>query len=104
MLRAIRPTHQGFEIVMSHQPDIMLMDTDLPNLPGLSFLKMLREHPLTSDIPVIALSSSAYRNPVDVGLKAEFFSYLTKPYKLDELMDAIDAALCCGVKTGASEA
>ena len=93
-----RTGYQGIEIAGSHQPDVVLMDTDLPDLPGLNFLKMLREQPLTSDIPVIALSSSAYRNAVDAGLKAEFFSYLTKPYKLDELMDAIDAAFVVGRK------
>jgi len=94
-----RTGYQGIEIAGSHQPDVVLMDTDLPDLAGLNFLKMLREHPLTSDIPVIALSSSAYRNAVDARLKAGFFSYLTKPYKLDELMDAIDAALRCGTET-----
>ena len=94
-----RTGHQGIEIAGSHQPDVVLMDTYLPDLVGLNFLKMLRENPLTSHIPVIALSSSAYRNAVDAGLKAGFFSYLTKPYNLDELMDAIDAALHCGAQT-----
>ena len=87
-----RTGHQDLESAGSHQPDVVLMDTDLPDLVGLNFLKMLRENPLTNHIPGVALSSSAYRNAVDAG----FFSYLTKPYNLDELMDAIDAALRCG--------
>ena len=91
-----RTGHQGIEIAGSHQPDVVLMDTYMADLPGLNFLTMLRENPLTSHIPVIALSSSAHRNAVDAGLKAGFSSYLNKPYRLDELMDAIDAALRCG--------
>ncbi len=90
--------HQGVEIAGSHQPDVVLMDTDLPDLPGLDFLQMLRENPLTSHIPVIALSSSAYPQQVEAGLRAGCYRHLTKPYKLDELMDAIDAALRCGAE------
>ena len=91
-----RTGHQGIEIAGSHQPDVVLMDTYMADLPGLNFLTMLRENPLTSHIPVIALSSGAHRNAVEAGLEAGFSSYLTKPYRLDELMDAIDAALRCG--------
>ncbi len=91
--------HQGIELAGSHQPDVVLMDTDLPDLPGLNFLKMLRENPLTSHILVIALSSSAYPQQVEAGLRAGCYRYLTKPYKLDELMDAIDAALRYGAET-----
>src|SRR5450759_5325790 len=67
-----RTGHQGIEIAGSHQPDVVLMNTYLPDFVGLNFLKMLRENPLTSHIPVIALSSSAHRNAVDAG----FSSYL----------------------------
>jgi CheY-like chemotaxis protein len=91
--------HKGSEIAGSHQPDVVLMDTDLPDLSGLNFLKILRENPLTNHILVIALSSSAYRQQVDAGLRAGCCRYLTKSYKLDELMDAIDAALRCGAET-----
>lgn len=91
--------YQGIEIAGSHQPHVVLMDTYLPDFVGLNFLKMPHENPLTNHIPVIALSSSAYRNAVDAGLKAGFFNYLTKPDRLDELMDAIDAALHCGAQT-----
>lgn len=62
--------HKGIELAGSRQPDVVLMDTDLPDLPGLNFLKILRDNPLTSYIPVIALSSSAHPQQVDAGLRA----------------------------------
>ena len=45
------------------------------------------------NIPVIALSSDAFPKHIENGLEAGFFRYLTKPYKLNDLTSAIDAAL-----------
>jgi CheY-like chemotaxis protein len=69
------------------------MDINLPDTSGLAAMKMLREHPATAHIPVIALSSDAYPRQIAEGFEAGFFRYLTKPLKVNELMDAIDVAL-----------
>lgn len=76
-----------------HKPDVILTDINLPDISGLAALKILRENPATADIPVIALSSNAYPRQIEEGLEAGFFRYLTKPFRIDELMDAIDVAL-----------
>jgi CheY-like chemotaxis protein len=52
-------------------------------------MKILKENPETAHIPVIALSSNAYPKQIEEGLKAGFFRYLTKPFKINELMNAI---------------
>lgn len=85
--------YQGLEMACSHIPDVILMDINLPDISGLAAMKMLRANPATAHIPVIALSSNAYASQIKEGLEAGFFRYLTKPYKLNELMDAIDVAL-----------
>ena len=69
------------------------MDINLPGKSGYEVLKLLRDDPVTRHIPTIALSSNAYQSDVDKGVKAGFFRYITKPYKLDELTDALDVAL-----------
>ncbi len=84
--------YQGIR-ASSHKPDIILMDINMPDIGCLAALKILRENPATAPIPVIALSSNAYPRQIEEGLKTGFFLYLTKPFKLDELMGAIDAAL-----------
>lgn len=85
--------HQGVEMACSHKPDVILMDINLPDISGLAALRILLENPATAHIPVIALSSNAYPRQIEEGLEAGFFRYLTKPFHVDELMNAIDLAL-----------
>ncbi len=87
--------YQGIEMACSHtdRPELILMDINLPDISGLAALKILRENPATAHIPVIALSSNAYARQIEEGLEAGFFRYLTKPFKVNELMEAIDVAL-----------
>lgn len=85
--------NQGIQMASSLQPDLILMDIELPDINGLEVLKTLREDPATANIPVVAVSAHAYQKQIEEGLKAGFFRYLTKPYKLNELINAIDAGL-----------
>jgi len=85
--------YQGIEMAVSHQPAVILMDINLPDISGLAALNILRENPATVGIRVIALSSNAYPLQIKEGLEAGFFRYLTKPFRIQELLDAIDLAL-----------
>ena len=69
------------------------MDINLPGISGIKALKILREDPATSHIPVIALSANAMTRDIEKGLDAGFFRYLTKPIKIKELMDTLNEAL-----------
>ena len=84
---------RGVEIARSFQPDIILMDINLPGISGLEALKILREDPTTTHIPIIALSANAVPSDIEKGLVAGFFRYLTKPIKVIEFMDTLDVAL-----------
>jgi len=83
----------GIAIARVLQPDVILMDINLPVISGLQALKILREHPQTAHIPVLALSANAMPHDIEKGLQAGFFAYLTKPIKIDEFMQALDAGL-----------
>lgn len=89
---------KGLEMARSMRPDVILMDINLPDINGLQAMTLLREDPMTAHIPVIALSSDAYPKQIENGVKAGFYVYLTKPYKLDDLTSAIDAALASSKK------
>jgi CheY-like chemotaxis protein len=69
------------------------MDINLPGINGVRALKILRENPATERIPVVALSANAMPRDIAKGLEAGFFSYLTKPIRVKEFMDALNAAL-----------
>jgi len=85
--------NQGVETARESLPDVILMDINLPDISGLEALRILRNDPATAHIPVLALSANAMPDDIKAGRSAGFFSYLTKPIKLNEVMEAIAVAL-----------
>jgi PAS domain S-box-containing protein len=92
LLTAVNGT-LGIEIARASQPEVILMDINLPGISGIEALKILREDPATAHIPVVALSANAMQRDIKKGMEAGFFYYLTKPIKVNEFMDALDGAL-----------
>jgi signal transduction histidine kinase/ActR/RegA family two-component response regulator len=83
----------GIEFARTCQPDLILMDINLPGISGIEALKILRADPSTAHIPILALSANAGARDIEKGLEAGFFNYLTKPIRVDQFMNALDAAL-----------
>jgi signal transduction histidine kinase/AmiR/NasT family two-component response regulator len=83
----------GVELARSEQPDVILMDINLPGISGLTALRMLADDVRTAHIPVLALSANAMPRDIQKGLEAGFFRYLTKPIRLNDFMLALDSAL-----------
>ena len=83
----------GIELARTFQPDMILMDINLPGISGIEALKILREDPCTAHIPVVALSANAMLRDIDLGLEVGFFRYLTKPIKVKEFMETLDVVL-----------
>ena len=84
---------RGIEIARASLPDVILMDINLPGISGIHALKILRKDPTTAHIPVIALSANAMPRDIVKSLEVGFFRYLTKPIKLNEFLDTLEAAL-----------
>ena len=83
----------GLELAQAAQPRVILMDINLPDGSGIGVLAELRKDPGTADIPVIALSANAMPYDIAKGLEAGFFRYLTKPIRINEFYETVDAAL-----------
>ena len=83
----------GIESARVNQPDIILMDINLPGMNGVEAMKILSTLPSTVHIPVIALSANVMPADISKGLAAGFYMYLTKPIKFDLFMEALDKAL-----------
>jgi PAS domain S-box-containing protein len=88
----------GVEFARVYLPQVILMDINLPGISGLEAMRMLRADPATSHIPVIALSANAVPRDITAALEAGFLSYLTKPIKVNQFMEALDAALAVADK------
>ncbi len=83
----------GIEFARAYQPEVILMDINLPGINGLEALKILRADPLTAHIPIIALSANAVPRDIEKARQAGFFDYVTKPIKVNQFMEALDGAL-----------
>ncbi|BBP01935.1 PAS domain-containing hybrid sensor histidine kinase/response regulator [Sulfuriferula nivalis] len=92
LLSAVDGT-RGIMLARIHQPDVILMDINLPGISGIQALKMLLEDPVTAHIPVMAISANAMPHDIQRGLNAGFFRYLTKPIRINEFMETLDVAL-----------
>ena len=84
---------RGIHLARTNQPEVILMDINLPGISGIEALKILREDPETAHIPVVALSANAMPRDIEKGLQAGFFRYLTKPIKVNEFMQTLDAVM-----------
>jgi len=87
-LRFISATdaESGIEIAAREQPDLIVMDIDLPRMNGYEALVCLRENPATATIPVMALSANAMDGDAMRGIEAGFVLYETKPYEVEDMI------------------
>jgi PAS domain S-box-containing protein len=83
----------GVELAQAHLPDLILMDINLPGISGLKVMSILSKNSITAHIPIVALSANANPSDIERGLKAGFLKYLTKPIRVDELMETLDLGL-----------
>jgi CheY-like chemotaxis protein len=92
LLTAIDGT-RGYQLALEALPDVILLDINLLGLDGYDVLKLLRAHPATADIPVLAVSANATPLDIQTGLKAGFFRYITKPINILAFMESLEEAL-----------
>ena len=83
----------GIEFARAYQPDVILMDINLPGISGIDAMRVLRADPATAHIPIIALSANAVPRDIAKALDAGFFSYITKPIKVEHFMETLDVAM-----------
>jgi CheY-like chemotaxis protein len=83
----------GLELALAHQPDIIILDINLPGMDGYEALSRLRSCEDTKEIPVLALSANAMPADIERGTAAGFTEYLTKPIDIKHFMAALDRAM-----------
>ena len=73
------------------QPDLILLDMQLPDFDGFEVLRQLRAQPATAGIPCIALSANAMPEDIQRALQAGMADYWTKPLDFRVFMESLDA-------------
>jgi len=80
----------GYEMAISHQPDLILLDINLPGMSGFEVMEQLKQQSSMQQKPVIALSANAMPKDIARGLAAGFSHYLTKPIDITAFNAIID--------------
>jgi len=83
----------GLTLARTEQPDLILMDVQLPGMDGLAATALLKQAPATAAIPVIALTAMAMKNDQEKTEAAGCDAYIAKPLRYLELYAAIDTLL-----------
>ncbi|MEJ2691609.1 MAG: response regulator [Candidatus Thiodiazotropha sp.] len=73
-------------IAQRERPHLILMDIQLPGVNGLDATRQLKEHPVTADIPVFALTAFAMKGDEERILGAGCDGYIAKPFDYKELL------------------
>jgi len=94
----------GLAMARADQPDLILMDIQLPGMDGLAATALLKQDPATRTIPVIAVTAMAMKADREKSQAAGCDAYIAKPLRYKELYVAIDALLVTSQARAALEA
>lgn len=91
----------GLELALMHQPDLILLDINMPSMDGYRVLKILKAEPRLKDTPVIAITANAMPRDIERGMAAGFADYMTKPLDLARFIATINRYLSDSKETRA---
>lgn len=84
---------QALDKVLARRPDLALLDPDLPDMPGMTFLRALRATEPGKQLPMIVLSARKTEESVAEAFSLGVDDYLVKPFDPRELVVRIRAVL-----------
>lgn len=80
-------------LINQELPDVLILDRMLPDGEGVAWLKRLRRHPRTENLPVLLLTARATESDKLEGLNSGSDDYITKPFSPKELIARIKSVL-----------
>ena len=86
----------ALEYAFDCRPDIILMDVHMPGMNGLDAIGLLRGHPLTAAVPILAVTAQAMVGDREKVLALGASDYLSKPFTLRSLAGKIAGMLQAG--------
>ena len=83
----------GLELVKSWQPDLLVLDVNMPKLDGFEVCQTLRSDPDFEDLKIIMLTAKGREVEREKGLAIGANDYVTKPFSTQEMIDKIKTLL-----------
>jgi CheY-like chemotaxis protein len=79
----------GLELIKSGNPDLVILDIQLPEISGIDICTELRGMEKFKEIPIIAVTSFAMKGDKERILSAGFNEYISKPIKVNEFRELV---------------
>jgi CheY-like chemotaxis protein len=87
---------QGYEMARDQQPDLVIMDIEMPILDGIQATKRLKTDPATSHIPVLIFTSLGSEEDINHAKLAGSQGLMNKPICKRELQESLNRILASG--------
>ncbi len=90
----------GFEalkLLPSRNFDLVITDVNMPDINGLELISFIKNHPRYNHLPLIIVSTERSEEDLKKGLALGAIAYITKPFKANELQEAIKQAIDEGI-------
>jgi CheY-like chemotaxis protein/phosphoribosyl 1,2-cyclic phosphodiesterase len=84
---------EALKIIGRQPPDLVILDLEMPEMPGLEVLRKLRSKPATARLPVLILTVSGNEAATSASFEAGATDYLTKPFSIPQLTARVHACL-----------
>ncbi len=84
-----RDGESGLELILSHRPDVALVDIGLPGIDGHEVARQVRQLNRGEEIKLVALTGYGQQTDIEKSLESGFDSHLTKPVNPDQLAELI---------------
>jgi two-component system, cell cycle response regulator DivK len=85
--------YSGLDMALQAQPDLILVDVNLPDMDGLEVTRRLRSNDETSEMPIVALTANAMHGDRERCLNSGCDGYLAKPVSRVELVNMLRSYL-----------
>jgi CheY-like chemotaxis protein len=84
---------EGIELALAHVPDLIICDANMNGMDGFTTLETIRELPLFATTPFILMTGSVGKEGFRRAMNCGADDYLQKPFRPDELIDAVVSRL-----------
>ena len=84
---------RGLREAAIHKPALILLDLMLPGIPGLEVCRRLRSKEATRNTPLIMVTAKGEESDIVAGLELGAHDYITKPFRVRELVARVHALL-----------